>query len=615
MMPAQSRIDAGIWSVPGHSIVIEYSRPVLKGILKHTVEGFDAYLAGGYEVGGVLFGEHSDNVVRILGFRPLRLEPPRPSFVLSESDGARLTDLIQRARRDPELASYEVVGWYHSHTRSEIFLSTADTEIYDRYFPEPWQIAMVLRPTAERPVSIGFFFREDDGFVRTDQSYLEFAADSPAERPEQRPEPPWVAGPAGEVEEFVPVEPEPEPAPVPMPVVAADTASASRRGAIFIWSLFLLAVLALGAAGYDFILSNQPNDPLGLQLAPSGNELVVRWNPANPVFREAGDATLLITDGSKRMAIPLLGRKTPFHTYRPVTDRVDVRLQLKLSWGRTRMDAATYLRHPDIGKPSPELARAMVNLEKAEKQAAEIRGEVSDKAAENARLQNRIDELRHILKQMAEARKPKKLVLPPSRDRRLPAPKELPSAPEIAVRGSVHLPPQASLELRPPVEPPKTLPPPPPAAAVRTTPTVTPAPIPKPIPPPVAAVAAPSSGRILWMGDLPKGGALQIEGRQASRGYVNGELPVAARVGAYPAELTNDGLKVYTGNPRYAQSPRTEAPSASNGWQKTQFVYDPKALRDLIVEQMPGPQDPRKLVLRAGRRLSIIVIEWQVVSP
>jgi hypothetical protein len=30
---------------------------------------------------------------------------------------------------------------------------------------------------------------------------------------------------------------------------------------------------------------------------------------------------------------------------------------------------------------------------------------------------------------------------------------------------------------------------------------------------------------------------------------------------------------------------------------------------------MPGPQDPRKLVLRAGRRLSIIVIEWQVVSP
>lgn len=117
------------------------------------------------------------------------------------------------------------------------------------------------------------------------------------------------------------------------------------------------------------------------------------------------------------------------------------------------------------------------------------------------------------------------------------------------------------------------------------------------------------------MGDLPKGGALQIDGRQASRGHVNSELPVAARVGAYPAELTDDGLKVYTGNPRYAQSPRTEAPSASNGWQKTQFVYDPKALRDLIVEQMPGPQDPRKLVLRAGRRLSIIVIEWQVVSP
>lgn len=616
MMPAQSRIDAGIWSVPGYSIVIEYARPVLKGILKHTVEGFDAYLAGGYEVGGVLFGEHSGNVVRILGFRPLPLDPPRPSFVLSESDGNRLTDLIQRAKRDAELASYEVVGWYHSHTRSEIFLSQSDTEIYDRYFPEPWHVAMVLRPCAEQPVSIGFFFREDDGFVRTDQSYLEFAADSPVARPMQRPEPPWVAGPSGEVEEFIPKaphrapEPEEELAVEETPVVEVPS---SRRSLILAWGLFAVSLVALAAGGYNFYVAGLPVDPLGLQLAPSGSELVVRWNPSHPVFREASDARLLITDGGKRMDLPLLGRKTPFHSYKPVTDRVDVRLRLQLSWGRTRMDAATYLRHPDIGKPSPELAQALTNLEKAEEQAGEVRSQVSDKSAENARIQNRIDEIQHIRKQLAEARKPKKLVLPAAREPRAVL-KDLPTAPEIAVRGNIALPPQTDLQLRPPVEPPKPPPLPPPApavAAARTTPIVTPRPQPVfPTPAPVKNGA----GRILWTGDLPKGAALEIDGKQASRGFLNSELPSLAQVGAYPAELTNDGLKVYTGNPRYAQAPRVEPASAANGWQKTQYVYDPKALRDLIVEQMPSARGPGKLVLRAGKRLSVIVIDWQVAA-
>lgn len=622
MMPAQSRIDAGIWSVPGYSIVIEYSRPVLKGILKHTVEGFDAYLAGGYEVGGVLFGEHSGNVVRIQAFRPFPLEPPRPTFVLSESDGNRLTDLLQRSRRDAELASMEVVGWYHSHTRSEIFLSESDTEIYDRYFPEPWQVAMVLRPSAEEPISIGFFFREDDGFIRTDQSYKEFAADSPTSRPVHRPEPPWVAGPAGEVEEFIPQAPAPEPEPEPdiQEEPVPRHAPASRRAVFLAWSFFVISLFALAAGAYNYLVLDQPSEPLGLTLAPSGNELVVRWTPSNPVFREAADASLLITDGRNRVSIPLLNRKTPFHSYKPRTDRVDVRLLLKLSWGRTRTDAATYLRHPDIGKPSPELAQARANMAKAEAEASAVRSEVSDRAAENARIQNRIDEIQNLRNQLAEARKPKTLVMPSARERRPAAVKDLPSAPEIAVRGNVPAPPQADLQLRPPVELPKpAAAPPPPPVAVRPAATAPAVATPKPQPAapvfPAPAPVAAGSGRILWTGDLAKGAALQIDGRQSSRGSVNSELPALARVGAYPAELTNDGLKVYTGNPRYAQAPRTEPASAANGWQKTQYVYDPKALRDLIVEQMPGPQDPRKLVLRAGRRLSIIVIEWQVPTP
>lgn len=625
MMPAQSRIDAGIWSVPGHAIVIEYARPALKGILKHVIDGFDAYLAGGYEVGGVLFGQHSGNLVRISAFRPLPLEPTRPSFVLSDDDGRNLNEIIQKARRDPELAHLEVVGWYHSHTRSEIFLSESDIEIYDRYFPEPWQIAMVLRHTGDIPVSVGFFFREEDGFVRADQSYQEFAVESPEPRSILRREPPWVAGPSGEVDEYVPTrvrQAVETPAPAPR-------APVPRTGSLLVWALLLMGVIAVASATYSILILQQPEQPLGLALAPGGNELIIRWDPSNPTFQDAGEANLLISDGPNQVVLPVKKYKNPYHGYKPLTQRVDVRLQLKLSWGRTRTEAATYVRHPDADKPSEALVAARTNLAKAEQQANEVRRDLTDRAAENSQLSNRLEELRQIRKELAAARGKKRLVMPPARNRQPAPPKTLPSAPEIAVRGTpVPLPPQNDLQLRPPADPPK--PPPltptpapvrpavsPPVSSPAPAPvTVAPKPVPPSAPPTPAAPPSPASGRILWTGDISKGAALEIDGRKANRGFLNSELPEApVRVGAYPAELTADGLKIYTGNPRYAKAPRTEPASAANGWQKTQYVYDPKAFLDVIVEKMPAPQAPRKMTLRAGRRLSLIVIEWQVVDP
>jgi proteasome lid subunit RPN8/RPN11 len=36
-------------------------------------------------------------------------------------------------------------GWYISHTRSEILLSERDLQLFQQYFPELWQIALVHR--------------------------------------------------------------------------------------------------------------------------------------------------------------------------------------------------------------------------------------------------------------------------------------------------------------------------------------------------------------------------------------------------------------------------------------------------------------------------------------
>jgi hypothetical protein len=66
------------------------------------------------------------------------------------------------------------VGWYHSHTRSEISLSVQDLEIHNRYFPEPWQVALEVRPHALQPMRAGFLFREAGSAIHAESSYREF---------------------------------------------------------------------------------------------------------------------------------------------------------------------------------------------------------------------------------------------------------------------------------------------------------------------------------------------------------------------------------------------------------------------------------------------------------
>src|SRR5205085_10327090 len=118
------------------------------------------------EIGGVLFGRHSEAEVRIEAFRPMVCEHAMgPTFVLSDKDKALLKKQLAESAYDPSLHGLVTVGWYHSHTRSEIFLSDLDLEIYKKIFPEPWQVALVMSPAGMKPTRAGFFFRDRCGAV------------------------------------------------------------------------------------------------------------------------------------------------------------------------------------------------------------------------------------------------------------------------------------------------------------------------------------------------------------------------------------------------------------------------------------------------------------------
>ena len=165
----------GTWTVPESPVDIEYSFIVIDEIRQVVAEGFQRLSRGGIEVGGVLYGSREGRTVRITAMREIACEHARgPTFHLSDNDRALLTTQLEREREDPRLAGMTVVGWFLSHTRSEITLQQSDLETYSKFFPQPWQVTMVIRPGRASTMRAGFFVRESDGTVKTDHSYHDF---------------------------------------------------------------------------------------------------------------------------------------------------------------------------------------------------------------------------------------------------------------------------------------------------------------------------------------------------------------------------------------------------------------------------------------------------------
>jgi proteasome lid subunit RPN8/RPN11 len=71
---------------------------------------------------------------------------------------ARLWDRMQEQLAK---ASGQLLGWYHSHTGQGLSLSTHDVETHEKYFTDPWQVAVVVAAQPEGVV--GGFFRSGAG--------------------------------------------------------------------------------------------------------------------------------------------------------------------------------------------------------------------------------------------------------------------------------------------------------------------------------------------------------------------------------------------------------------------------------------------------------------------
>lgn len=390
---------ARTWKAQECPYIIEYSTRVLDDIRRAVVEAFFSVPRGGVEIGGILLGRFSGGKISIQDCQALNCEHAMgPSFILSQRDQAQLARMVTAAAGDGN--GLRVVGWYHSHTRSDIILSQADQDIHKGFFPEPWQVALVLKPHTFEPLRCGFFFREADGAIRGEASYQEFVLEPSPMRPTPTGDAPPIlprpvhlesepAGPlikvAAEVgaepvlpmtrEMELPLMPAKEAASVAVPPPPAEDGHQKKHSVLKTagWLIFALLVLALGiligtasfrergsriwsAITHPPALAGPTSQiPLGLRAERQNGDLKLTWNRQSVAVLSATAGLLAIKDGDASRNIPLDPSQIRNGSilYAPTTGQIQ--MQLTVSDPQETTSESVLVILPEMGTPQVKI--------------------------------------------------------------------------------------------------------------------------------------------------------------------------------------------------------------------------------------------------------------------
>jgi len=396
------------WVVPESPVDVEYSLVVIDEIRQVVADGFQRLQRGGIEVGGVLYGTREGRILRILAMREIACEHARgPTFHLSDNDRAALTAQLARDKEDMRLEGMLVVGWFLSHTRSDVTLQQSDLDTYSAFFPEPWQVTMVVHPGRAGAMRAGFFVREPDGTVKGERSYQEFnfpdrlagimdrgprerriidpplgerlptarypVAPDAASSIETRP---LETGPieAGSFQTRDPREALDEPrARFDTPLFGQPNRAIPpyspypNTGRKIPWAIIGIAVAALLAAvaGMKYFSPQLNAEPLSLGMIEQSGQLQIQWNRASHSILNATGGTLEIVDGTDKRAIPMTRSELAqgSFTYARHTGDVQVRLTVAGSGG-PMVEASRFLGAAPAASPGDNNETDAIKLER-----------------------------------------------------------------------------------------------------------------------------------------------------------------------------------------------------------------------------------------------------------
>jgi proteasome lid subunit RPN8/RPN11 len=141
--------------------VLVVTQDVLASVNEHVAETLEREV-GGFLVGNRYFCpiENREYVLVDNFWRAQFTSGDSVSLDLTADAWAEFNDQLTTKFRGKLL-----IGWYHSHPRMDVFLSSDDVRIHQSRFAEPWMVALVIEPAK----NLGGFFGWRNGHIHPTQ--------------------------------------------------------------------------------------------------------------------------------------------------------------------------------------------------------------------------------------------------------------------------------------------------------------------------------------------------------------------------------------------------------------------------------------------------------------
>jgi hypothetical protein len=259
---------------------------------------------GGLEIGGVLLGRRNGNVRLITEWLPIPCEHSRgPACLLSERDERAL-----RAALDNALAEgLEVIGLFVSHCRSSLAVTDADVELLNRFFPDPAQVLLLLKPGMDASARARLGLRHPSGMAFGPEFVIipelpQNAFLAEAGRP-----------PASAIGGVKPAAPAPAPLPSAIPppprsVEAPKFLATRASGGSLRWAIAVVATVGLAIGAFVFgdnVRSLSASPSVSLRVLEHGQQLRVEWDRNSRLIQDAERATVEVSGGSTKNSLLL----------------------------------------------------------------------------------------------------------------------------------------------------------------------------------------------------------------------------------------------------------------------------------------------------------------------
>lgn len=131
------------------------------------------------EHGGILYGlPFEDPCGRFFVFVVSFIPAP---FTLGSSTHLRFDNRTWQEiwNKSPHPNDQVLVGWYHTHPGLGVFMSGTDQRTHTLYFPQPWQVALVLDPVSDK---LDFFYGPSGRRLEDVRTFLGECPPSPGPR-------------------------------------------------------------------------------------------------------------------------------------------------------------------------------------------------------------------------------------------------------------------------------------------------------------------------------------------------------------------------------------------------------------------------------------------------